>query len=62
VVAEVVQVKVEVKVVKVVVVWVGVVCTESFVLSNGLHFVVRPFRAFPHPLTEVKSKDYSLIH
>ena len=56
-----VQVKMEVKAVKLVAVWVGVVCAESFALSNGSHFAERPFRALPHPLAEVKSKGYSLV-
>ena len=38
-----------------------VVCAELYALSNGSHFAERPFRALLHPLTEVKSRGYSLV-
>lgn len=53
--------KLEVMAVKLVAVWLGVVCTEFFALSNGWHFVERPSRALHSPLKEMKSEGYPLV-
>jgi len=53
---EVVSVKMELIVVKLVAVWVGVVFSYLFALSDGFHFRVRPWQAVPRPLVEMKSR------